>query len=221
MQYKAIIFDLDGTLLDSLADIAYSVNAVLERHGFSGHPLQAYRYYIGDGINTLIERACLEPIREGATPARLVKEFLVEYRLRWHHHTRPYSGVPELLDLLEGRGVPKAIFSNKPHHFAVLTTEKLLPHWHFAAVQGSLPDQPLKPDPAGALAVTRQLGIAPEKCLYLGDTDIDMFTANRAGMYAVGALWGFRPAENLLAGGARQLVENPLDVAVFFPSTTR
>ena len=119
---------------------------------------------------------------------------------------------PELLRALEDRSFPKAVLSNKPDDFTKLTVEKLLPQWSFQIVRGVGPSVPKKPDPAAVLQIADELQIHPHRFLYLGDTNTDMLTANSAGMYAVGALWGFRTAQELLASGAKALVEKPLDV---------
>jgi phosphoglycolate phosphatase len=219
MGYEAIIFDLDGTLLDTLKDLALSVNAVLKRFGYPEHPVQTYRYMIGDGIEILACRALpsaeAEKIGEEKL-TKLVEAVRGEYRRRWADHTYAYPGVSELLDFLERQGIPKAIFSNKPHEFTVMTVGRLLTRWHFEVVQGGLPDVPRKPDPAGVLDIARRIGVKPGATVYLGDSKGDMQAAVAAGVYPVGALWGFRDAAELLAGGARMLAESPLELVTIF-----
>jgi phosphoglycolate phosphatase len=212
MPYRAVIFDLDGTLLDTLEDLADSMNAVLEQQGYPAHPSSAYRYFVGDGVEMLVRR-CL-PEREWSTDqiSRYVDAMEEEYSRRWDVKTRPYPGIPELLDSLEERNFPKGIFSNKPDGFTQLTVEKLLSTWNFHPVKGALPDIPRKPDPTGALAVAAQLDVDPADCLYLGDTNTDMKTALAAGMYPLGATWGFRPAAELQASGARRLLDHPMEL---------
>ncbi len=217
MSYRAIIFDLDGTLLDTLKDLALSVNAVLRQNGFSEHPVDAYRYFVGDGIEILIRRAVpAEGIKNEKDAEYMVKAVKEEYSRRWGDHTRPYPGIPALLDSLEKKLVPKAIFSNKPHEFAVLTVNKLLSDWKFEEVCGIQTGIPRKPDPYGALIIAEKIRIKPKEVVYLGDTDTDMRTAVRGGFYPVGALWGFRSAEELLKSGAGMLARNPKDVAYLF-----
>jgi phosphoglycolate phosphatase len=139
-----------------------------------------------------------------------------EYSKHWADNTRPYPGIPELLSSLQRRNIPMTVLSNKPDEFTQITIEKLLPSWSFRIVRGARPSVAIKPDPAAALDIARQLQILPCRFVYLGDTNVDMQTANAAGMYAAGALWGFRTAEELRAGGAKTLVENPKDVIKLF-----
>lgn len=209
MVHRAIVFDLDGTLLDTLEDLADSMNAVLEAAGHPTHPVAAYRHFVGDGVRTLVERAFP---RGTADPDAGVAAMLAEYSRRWRAKTRPYPGVGALLDGLTAQGLPFAILSNKPDEFTRLTTEALLGSWHFAEVWGVKDSVPPKPDPTGALAMAAALDVPPGEILYLGDTGTDMRTAVAAGMDPIGALWGFRDATELSATGARMLAERPEDV---------
>jgi len=216
LKFKAIIFDLDGTLLDTLKDLALSVNAVLERNGYPGHPIDAYRYFVGDGIDLLIERTFPAAAWSGNNLNLLVNEVKEEYSRRWNDHTVPFPGVPEMLDSLEQKVVPKAIFSNKPHEFAILTVEKLLTDWYFFDVIGIGPLMPRKPDPTGALQIAAKMKLNPAEIVYVGDTDTDMKTALAGGFYPAAVLWGFRPEEELKASGARFLAADPLDIINLF-----
>ena len=135
-----------------------------------------------------------------------------EYNKRWNAKSRPYTGVPELLDELTQRQIPIAILSNKPEPFTLLAVNELLSPWTFFPIRGARPDTPRKPDPTGALVVAEELGVEPAKCLYLGDTDTDMKTAVGAGMYALGATWGFRLGEELLRTGAQTLLDEPMEL---------
>ena len=209
MSYEAVLFDLDGTLLDTLEDLADATNRALARSGFPAHPLDAYRYFVGDGMRNLILRTLPEGQRDEEMLAKTIEAFQEEYGRNWADKTRPYEGVPELLDALAERGVPMAILSNKPDEFTKLCVGRLLPRWRFRAVQGVSETNPKKPDPTGALAIAERLGVAPAEVLYVGDTNTDMKTANAAGMFAVGVTWGFRPASELLAHGARALLAAP------------
>lgn len=216
MKYGAIIFDLDGTLLDTLKDLALSVNAVLKEHGLLEHPVDDYRYFVGDGIDILVKRAFPEQYTEEGKLDNIVRAVKEEYSRRWEEHTVPYPGIPELLSFLQENSIPKAIFSNKPHEFALLTVETLLPDWDFVEILGIGAETPRKPDPQGALRIAEMLGLDPGAIVYLGDTDTDMKTAVRGGFYPVGALWGFRPAAELKKGGAEFLAEKPLDLVALF-----
>jgi phosphoglycolate phosphatase len=212
MRCKAVLFDLDGTLLDTLEDIGQAMNRVLARHGLAAHPLSAYRGFVGDGAEVLVRRS----LRPGqATEAEIfeyIQEFKTAYAQCWNVYTRPYPGIPQLLDMLAQRGIHKAVLSNKPHEFSVRCVEAFLPGWSFAAVLGEMPGRPLKPDPAGAQEAARLLKAAPREICYVGDTDTDMQTALAAGMLPVGALWGFRPAAELSASGAHYLIKTPAEL---------
>lgn len=212
MPYRAIIFDLDGTLLDTLDDLADSVNVSLGQLHLPTHPVAAYKYFVGDGIENLVRRALPDDRRDDATFEQCLSLVRAQYAERWADKTRPYSGVVKLLDALTARGTRRAVLSNKPAQFTQLCVDRLLAGWHFDMVVGASPDLPRKPDPTGALQVAERLGVAPAEILYLGDTGTDMETAVRAGMYPVGALWGFRPADELTAHGARRLIAAPLEL---------
>jgi len=212
MAYKAVLFDLDGTLVDTLRDLADSTNYVLAAAAFPQHEIEAYRYFVGAGRRVLASRALPEDHRDDETVDRISSEIERVYSRRWTEHTAPYPGIPELLDALTDRGVRLAILSNKPQRPAEVMVSRLLPRWHFDAVEGERPGIPLKPDPSGALEIARRMKLKPVEFLYLGDSATDMQTAVAANMYPVGALWGFRTAEELLAGGAEVLIENPVDL---------
>lgn len=212
MSYTAVLFDLDGTLLDTLDDLADSGNFALARLGFAAHPREAYKYFVGDGVESLVRRALPPDRLDSATVSRCTELVRQAYAERWAQKTRPYPGIPELLDALAARSVRMAVLSNKPDNFTRLCVQRLLPKWPFAAVVGAQPELPRKPDPAGARAIAAQLGLSPGAILYLGDTNTDMQTAVAAGMFPVGALWGFRTADELRASGAQVLIEQPLDL---------
>jgi phosphoglycolate phosphatase len=212
MKYHAVLFDLDGTLLNTLDDLADSTNLALRRLGLPEHPVESYKRFVGDGIDSLIRRAIPEDRRDSATLRECVNLTRANYAARWAEKTRPYDGIAELLDALTTRGVRMAVFSNKPDEFTQLCVERLLAGWRFEVVLGARPTLPKKPDPAGARLIARSLQLETAEIIYLGDTDTDMQTAVAAGMFPVGALWGFRTAEELTAHGARTLIEKPLDL---------
>ncbi len=208
--YKAVLFDLDGTLLDTLEDLCDSMNSALQGIGFPPHPKDAYRFMAGDGVDTLARRV-LPPERRDDDEVwkALVSAMREEYGRRWDKKTRPYAGIPELLGDLAARDVKMAVLSNKPDDFALLNIERFFKHGVFASVSGAKPDVPKKPDPSAALAMAREMNIAPRRWLYLGDTSTDMQTALKAGMTPLGALWGFRPAQELREAGAKALLGRP------------
>jgi len=212
MPFKAVLFDLDGTLLDTLEDIADSMNAALAMCGFPGHDLPTYKILVGDGMDVLTKRALPEKNRDDATVEKCLAGMRSEYGKRWAVKTHIYAGMAELLDGLAARKIRMAVLSNKPDDFTKAMVVKYLAKWRFDPVYGARAGVPKKPDPGSAVAVAKEMGLAPAEFLYLGDTNIDMRTANSAGMYALGAVWGFRPAKELLESGAKALVENPQDV---------
>jgi len=210
--YKAVIFDLDGTLLDTLEDLGNCCNRVLARLGLPEHKLDSYRYFVGDGREKLVERVLPQDRRDPDSIRQVVASFDAEYDLHWADRTRPFNGIDELLGELSRRSIPFAVVSNKPDRFTRLCVSKLLHHHSFRAVLGARPDVPTKPDPASALEAAEIIGVEPRQCVYLGDTDIDMETAVRAGMLPVGALWGFRAASELESAGAKALISSPIDL---------
>jgi phosphoglycolate phosphatase len=211
-RFRGVMFDLDGTLLDTLEGLGFATNVALEAMGFKGHPIEAYRYFVGDGVRAKAERALPEGYRDEAHIDRCVELAGVEYAKCWRGMTKLYDGIAELLTALTGAGVSMTVFSNKPDELTVLTVETMLGDWKFDAVRGQRDGAARKPDPQVAIEISGQLGISPGEMLYLGDTDTDMQTANKAGMYAVGALWGFRTREELLTNGAKALAARPMDV---------
>lgn len=212
MTFKAVLFDLDGTLLDTIEDIRDSMNSVLSTNGYPVHDSEAYKYFVGDGMKTLVLRA----LPKGTYSTQQIDNYLqankAEYAMRWSDKTMLYPGIGSLLDGLAGKGVKCAVLSNKPDAFTKQIIEKLLANWTFYPIFGERQGVPKKPDPAGALEIASILKVKPEECLYLGDTGVDMKTANAAGMYAIGVLWGFRKADELLENGANVLISDPLQV---------
>lgn len=212
MTYRAVLFDLDGTLLDTLEDIANSVNRVLSRLGFPQHEVEAYKHFVADGREALASRILPVSHRDAITVAKVVTRINNEYSQHWGDTTRPYEGIADLLQTLTERHIKMVVLSNKPDDFTKLTVSRLLPLWRFDAVIGAQPSVPNKPDPTAALEIAQRLNILPNEFLYVGDTDTDMKTAKAAGMYPIGVLWGFRGAEELLANGAKALIQHPTDL---------
>jgi phosphoglycolate phosphatase len=213
MRYQAVLFDLDGTLLDSLADLADSMNTVLAANGMPVHATELFRLFVGDGVENLVRRSLPDTSRDNAA---LVRRFAAsmreEYAKSWNKKTVPYPGVSELLERLKGLGVKLAVLSNKPHAFVDKVLRYYFNHVSFDAAFGEQPAFPRKPDPTAALEISRILAVPPARFLYLGDSNTDMHTAKGAGMLPVGALWGFRTAEELREAGAERLVGDPLEV---------
>lgn len=212
MQYRAVLFDLDGTLLDTLADLGESMNEALSEIGLPGHPLDRYRRFVGDGVAMLAERALPAARRDARTIDACVAAMRRIYGARWDRETRPYPGVEDLIATLRARGIPLAVLSNKPDDLTRVVVERFFPAGTFDAVAGARAGVERKPDPAAATAIASRLGVGPAQVLYIGDTNTDMQTAVRAGMHAVGALWGFRDADELTSAGARDLIAAPAEV---------
>jgi phosphoglycolate phosphatase len=209
MRYQAVLFDLDGTLLDTLEDLATAANRVLAARGLPVHPVDAFRTFVGDGLKTLVERILPEDQRSTERVLELVASFEEEYAQNWHERSVPYPGIAGLLDRLTAQGLRLSILSNKPDPFTRLCVRQLLPHWTFDPLLGQRPGVPKKPDPSAALEVARSLGLLPSEILYVGDSGVDMRTALSAGMDAVGVLWGFRTADELRQAGAHHLIAQP------------
>ncbi len=212
MRNRAVIFDLDGTLVDTLEDLASSMNAALRAMSFPEHDLEHYRLAVGYGVEQLVMR-CLPPCeRKPETVKEAIAAMRNEYAVRWNVKSRPYAGIPGLLDALAERSVVTAVLSNKPEEFTRLMVEAQMGKWSFASVHGARDGEKLKPHPHGALCIAEECAIPPAQWLFLGDTDIDMQTAVAAGMYAVGVAWGFRDEESLWAGGADKVITSPMEL---------
>lgn len=209
--HQAVMFDLDGTLTNSLMDIAFAMNRALRLHGLPEHPVAAYRYMVGDGARVLAQRAVGERAELAETVLREYQAYYQEHNLEW---TKPYEGIVQLLRALQAKGVKLCVFSNKPHADTCRVVEHSFPEIDFAVVRGQMEGVPVKPDPAGALAVAREVGVVPEDFLYLGDTNVDMRCARNAGMHPIGVTWGFREAEELLAAGAERLIHHPMELGL-------
>ncbi len=209
-RFEAVIFDLDGTLLDTIEDIAAAMNRVLAPRGLGTYGVETYKTLVGDGVEELVRRAFRSQALSDEDVAGIVRDYRREYEFAWRDHSRPYPEVPALLEALRARGVRTAVLSNKSHVFTEVMTRELLPGFRFDVVRGAFSGAPLKPDPAAALAIAAGLGVAPAACAFLGDTNVDMMTARAAGMFAAGALWGFRTARELTESGAEILLESPL-----------
>jgi phosphoglycolate phosphatase len=193
-----VIFDLDGTLADSLGDIAAAMNRALRAHGLPVHPVSAYRTLVGEGVRRLVERAL--PPRTEAMCDSVLDMYQADYAEHLLDETRLFPGIPDVLDRLRSAGVPMAVLSNKPETPTRRLVDALCDRWEFRAISGERPGVPRKPDPASALALADELQIAPEAVAFVGDTLVDVLTARAASMRPVGVLWGFRPHEVLASG---------------------
>lgn len=216
MEFKAVIFDLDGTLLDTLDDIADAANRGLEAAGLPVHSVDSYRYFVGDGLLGLIQRILPADKRDEEHVRRLIMAFREDYARNWQVKTGLYDGIAPLLNTLQEKSIKLSVLSNKPHEFTVVCVQHFLKDWTFQVVLGHREGCPRKPDPSGGFEIADRLAVRPEEILYLGDTATDMQTAHAAGMLPVGALWGFRTEKELLDSGAQHLVSHPLEVLDLF-----
>ena len=207
--YRGVLFDLDGTLTNTLQDIADAMNRSLRLHSLPEWPLDAYRYLVGNGAVNLSKKAVRD--RQDLQP-----EVLRDYQAWYERHamvkTCPYPGIPELLRALRERGMKLCVFSNKPHADTVNVVRHYFPEIPFDEIRGQQPGIPVKPDPQGALLAAEKMGLKPEEILYLGDTSVDMLCARNAGMRPIGVLWGFREEEELVKAGAEGLLKEPMEL---------
>jgi phosphoglycolate phosphatase len=209
MMFKGVIFDLDGTLVDSLEDLANSVNGMLSAKGFPEHALNDYRYFVGDGIMMLIKRALpLEYAADGNFVSDCLRIVNEEYMVRWSDRTRPYDGIVRLLSDINKKKIKLAVLSNKPHEFTSLIVPHFFPEIVFDMVLGSREGVPRKPDTTAVCEILQAIDVKAEQCLYVGDSNIDMKTGRGAGMFTVGVSWGFRPEKELRDSGADMIVHS-------------
>jgi len=210
--FSAVVFDMDGTLLDTIEDISFCLNSVLDKHGYPTHSLDRCRQMVGFGMRVLIKKAVPEEAHDEAITEPLLKEMQACYAEHWNERSRPYNGMDTLLNAIDRLGLKKAILSNKPDRFTRQCADELLAPWSFDIVMGFRENIPAKPDPTGARLIAEELGLPPASILYVGDSGVDMQTAVAAGMYPLGVTWGYRPAEDLVATGARKLVSTPEEI---------
>lgn len=203
---KAVIFDLDGTLVNTISDLAASVEKALLEYGYPTHTVEEYTSYVGNGTMKLIERS-LPADTDKATVEFVHTRFSEIYSQHYCDTSLPYDGITELLDMLSDRGVALCVNSNKPDGFTKAIISKLFPEHTFAHAVGQLNGVPTKPDPSSELDIISQLGLAKSEVLHIGDSDVDILTAHNSGIKAMGVAWGFRPRKTLL--DAEYLADSP------------
>lgn len=209
---RIVIFDLDGTLLNSVADLAQATNHALAQLGYPQHPREAYRYFVGNGINKLFERALPEGEKTPENVQRVRACFIPYYNEHKCDCTRPYEGVEDLLQALRDKEVCMAIASNKYMEATTRLVADFFPHIPFAVVLGQRESIPVKPHPQIVFDILQQTGYNPEDVLYVGDTPVDMQTAQNAGVQVVAVTWGFRPLEELKTYNPTYIVNHPLEI---------
>ena len=205
--FSHIIFDLDGTLLNTIDDLADAGNHVCAAHGWPTHTVDQFKHMVGNGIPNLVSRFTPDGLSEEEL-AQALAEFSAYYGEHKEDKTAPYPGVPELLDALKGAGLRLSVLSNKAHALAGPVVEHYFPGL-FEYVQGALPDAPLKPDPTLLRVLMEQVGAKPETTLFVGDSATDIQTGRNAGLTACGVTWGFRPVTELRQAYADHIVETP------------
>ncbi len=214
--YQAVIFDLDGTLIDSLEDIADAMNYTLAEFGFPTHNYDAYRYFVGNGLMNLVSASVPQSALGNQQLLQLCFETMMD---RYHKHlilkTRLYPGMKELLDMLTSKSLKMAILSNKPDKLTQQICNALLREWQFDIIMGATEDFPRKPHPDSALFIAKKLNLSPENIIYVGDSNVDMKTALAAGMFPVGVAWGFRTREELQNAGAKLIIDKPQELAEY------
>lgn len=209
---KLIIFDLDGTLINTLDDLAESCNHTLKIHNFPTHPTADYKMFVGNGIRTLIERALPMASRDNETIDKLKADFTTYYNLHAKDITQPYENIVPLLNALKNKGFKISVASNKYHEAVLDLVDYYFSTIQFDLVLGHRDDHPAKPDPDIVFDTLRTLNTSKENCYYVGDSSVDMRTAKYAGVIAVGATWGFRTEAELRENGADHIIHNPLDL---------
>ena len=215
MKKKAIIFDLDGTLLNSLIDIAESVNYVLKKHSFPTHSIDDYKYMIGNGIQVLIEKALPNNISKSDFD-NYFKEASAVYEQRQTQKTHPYDGIVEMLNSLSDKGIALNILSNKPDNFTKDVVKHFFNDIDFKIVLGAREGIPKKPAPDAVNEIVSTLGFDKQEFMYMGDTSTDMLTAGAANIESIGVTWGYRKIDELLNAGAKHIVNSPIEVLEFF-----
>ena len=204
-----MFFDLDGTLIDSLADLGQAVNRMLADLGLPGHPVERCREYIGEGARRLVERALPVAFQgDEVLVERALGLYQAHYEAGWRDQTRVYPGMNEVVERLAQGGVKLGVISNKPHRFTQLCVGHFIPQARFELVLGQREGVARKPDPAAAIAAAAWFGVEIEACCYVGDSGVDMAFAKAAGMRAIGVAWGFRDREELWKSGASVVVED-------------
>jgi phosphoglycolate phosphatase len=219
MSYLSVIFDLDGTLLDTLDDLAATCNEVLEYHNFPTHPVVAFKTFVGDGLQILMHK--ITPVGTSEMVLQQCCElFTKRYSQNWKRNSCPYDGINDMLSALKGHGVMLAVLSNKPHEFTKLFVDEFFPQGFFSIVCGQRHGFPKKPDPMVALNIAIQLGVLPRETLFVGDSGVDIMTGKAAEMGTVGVSWGFRSVEELTENNADIIVNSPLELEKYVLSCT-
>ena len=216
---KAVIFDLDGTLVNSIYDLADGVNFALEKNGYPTHPEESYLMFVGNGIKKLIERALGDKATE-QTVAKVRADFETYYRDHCCDRTRAYEGITELLDTFKKNGVKLAVCSNKAQKFTEYIVNTIFGENTFDFVYGQRPELLMKPAPDCIFFVAENLGVTIEECIYIGDSNVDIMAGNNAGVDTLGVTWGFRTEQELRETGAKHIAHKTHQIQEFFERGT-
>jgi phosphoglycolate phosphatase len=208
-KYKGVIFDMDGTLVDTLDDLAASMNRALAYMGFPELPLEEYQDKVGWGTERLAFLSLPEEKRQKETASRLAAQMSLFYAEAPLAHTRPYPGIPELVGIIRQRKIKIAILTNKTDPVAQKVAAGLFPPGSFDIVQGGAPGKPLKPDPASVWELLVELDLAPSDTIFAGDSEVDIETAVSSGCFPLGVSWGYRSRETITKAGARLIIDRP------------
>jgi len=211
-KYQGIIFDLDGTLLDTIEDLSDSLNYALSSFGYPGHSCSTYKKMIGEGVHNLIECSLPKGNYDSTVFANVLKLFLKTYKENYMKKTKPYDGICEMLSSLSKMGIKIGVNSNKRADYTNSLVEKYFADIPFIEVFGEREGIPKKPDPVAALEIAGLMELPPERVLYVGDSKTDIQTGFNAGMDTVGVLWGFRDFEELTTEGAAYIIEKPNEI---------
>ncbi|SFL02570.1 phosphoglycolate phosphatase [Lachnospiraceae bacterium KH1T2] len=213
---KAAIFDLDGTIGDTVEALAYCVNKTIGEFGLAPIETEKFKFLAGDGARMLIKRALeVRGVTDDDTFEKVFKRYNEIFAVDCLYHVKPYEGIPELIKKLKEAGIRIAVFSNKQHPMTLTTVNGIFPEGTFDEIRGQKDGYPKKPAPDGALAIAEKFGVKPEECMYLGDTNTDMQTGKAAGMFTIGVLWGFRTRQELEENKADAIIESPLEAIQF------
>lgn len=215
MKKKLVIFDLDGTLLNTIKDLAVSTNYALAHYGYPTHTTDEYRFFVGNGINKLFERALPESFRSEENILKIRAQFLPYYSEHITDNTEPYPGIPELLETFQEENIKLAVASNKFQSGTSKLIATLFPQIHFTEIAGQRDNIPTKPDPTVVFNILKLANVTAKETLYVGDSGVDMQTAFNAGIESVGVLWGFRPKEELKQYHAVHLADKVEDLLKF------
>ena len=211
MKFKGVIFDLDGTLVNSLEDIADAMNSVLQELNYPTHGYEDYQYFIGSGLRNLVSKSLPATHNDEKHIDSCYHLMIEKYSENCTLKTEPYEGIIDLLDHLISHNIKLSVFSNKSDELTKEITTALFPNY-FNPIVGLTTESLKKPNPFKAIEISKNLGLKPEEIIFIGDSGIDMQTATNANMLAVGVLWGYRPKEELISNGAKHVLSNPLDL---------